>query len=285
MLNAEQRAEVLVQAIPYIQEFSGKTIVVKYGGGAMQSPTLMDSVMQDLVLLQLMGIRLVLVHGGGPFISKALKDIGHNSSFVDGLRITDEVTIGIAQQVLAGGVNKRLVHAIGRAGGRAMGICGLDGGLLTACKEQNADVDLGYVGTITAVDCHLLEETLDSGYITVIASIASGVDGNVYNINADHAAAKIAASCGAHKLIVMTDVRGVMRDPKDPSSLISIIEREQIPDLQQKGILKGGMIPKMACCLDALNGGVDKTHILDGTLSHAILLELLSDDGIGTMVL
>lgn len=284
MLNAEQRAEVLVQAIPYIQEFSGKTVVVKYGGNAMQSPDLMNSVMQDLVLLQLMGIRLVLVHGGGPFISKALNDIGHKSSFIDGLRVTDEVTIDIAQQVLAGGVNKHLVHAIGLVGGRAMGICGLDGGLLTARKQKHDNVDLGYVGEITGVDCHIIQEALDGGYITVIASIASGNDGHVYNINADHAAAMIAAACGAHKLIVMTDVRGVMRDPKDPKTLISVIERDQIEDLQQAGILSGGMIPKMNCCLDALNGGVDKAHILDGTLSHAILLELLSDDGIGTMV-
>lgn len=284
MLSADKRAEVLVQAIPYIQAFSGKTVVVKYGGNAMISQELLKSVIQDLVLLQLMGIRLVLVHGGGPFISQALKRIGHESHFIDGLRITDDTTISIAQEVLAGGVNKRLVHAICQAGGRALGICGLDGNLITARKQQS-EVDLGYVGEITSVNCHLLQESLQGGYISVIASIAGGENGEVYNINADHAAAMIAAACHAQKLIIMTDVRGVMMDPKDPDSLISVLNRENIENLKTDGILRGGMIPKVACCLDALEGGVAQAHILDGTLPHAILLELLSDDGIGTMVI
>lgn len=283
MLSAAQRAEVLVQAIPYIQKFSGRTIVVKYGGGAMQSPTLMASVMKDLLLLDLMGIRLVLVHGGGPFITEALEKIGHESRFEDGLRVTDDVTIEVCQQVLAGTVNKRLVNAVGAAGGRALGICGLDGGLLRAEKRQSP-VNLGHVGDITQVDCTVVNDALTAGYITIIASLAAGENGQIYNINADHAAAQIAAHCGAEKLIIMTDVRGVLQDKTDPESLISVIQRDEIPDLIHSGILSGGMIPKINCCLDALSGGVRQAHILDGTLDHAILLELLSDDGIGTMV-
>lgn len=283
LIDPQTRAEILVQAIPYIQRFAGKTIVIKYGGGAMLNQTLMQSVMSDLLLLQLMGMRLVLVHGGGPFINRALEAIGHTSQWENGLRVTDATTMQVAQEVLAGGVNKTLVRAVGAAGGRALGICGLDGRLLTACKHDG-DVDLGYVGDIESVDCRLLNDGLDKGYLMVVASIAGGRDGQVYNVNADHAAAAIAAGCGAQKLILMTDVLGVLTDKDDPSSLISVLPQAQVPTLLADGTLKGGMIPKLTCCLDALSGGVQQAHILDGTLPHAILLELLSDDGIGTMV-
>lgn len=283
LIDPQTRAEILVQAIPYIQRFAGKTIVIKYGGGAMLNRALMQSVMSDLLLLQLMGMRLVLVHGGGPFINRALEAIGHTSQWENGLRVTDATTMQVAQEVLAGGVNKTLVRAVGAAGGRALGICGLDGRLLTACKHDG-DVDLGYVGDIESVDCRLLNDGLDKGYLMVVASIAGGRDGQVYNVNADHAAASIAAGCGAQKLILMTDVLGVLTDKDDPSSLISVLPQAQVPDLLSDGTLKGGMIPKLTCCLDALSGGVQQAHILDGTLPHAILLELLSDDGIGTMV-
>lgn len=283
LIDPQTRAEILVQAIPYIQRFAGKTIVIKYGGGAMLNQDLMQSVMSDLLLLQLMGMRLVLVHGGGPFINRALEAIGHTSQWENGLRVTDATTMQVAQEVLAGGVNKTLVRAVGAAGGRALGICGLDGRLLTACKHDG-DVDLGYVGDIESVDCRLLNDGLDKGYLMVVASIAGGRDGQVYNVNADHAAAAIAAGCGAQKLILMTDVLGVLTDKDDPSSLISVLPQAQVPTLLADGTLKGGMIPKLTCCLDALSGGVQQAHILDGTLPHAILLELLSDDGIGTMV-
>lgn len=283
LIDPKTRAEILVQAIPYIQRFAGKTIVIKYGGGAMLNRALMQSVMSDLLLLQLMGMRLVLVHGGGPFINRALEAIGHTSQWENGLRVTDATTMQVAQEVLAGGVNKTLVRAVGAAGGRALGICGLDGRLLTACKHDG-DVDLGYVGDIESVDCRLLNDGLDKGYLMVVASIAGGRDGQVYNVNADHAAAAIAAGCGAQKLILMTDVLGVLTDKDDPSSLISVLPQAQVPDLLADGTLKGGMIPKLTCCLDALSSGVQQAHILDGTLPHAILLELLSDDGIGTMV-
>ncbi len=283
LIDPQTRAEILVQAIPYIQRFAGKTIVIKYGGGAMLNQALMQSVMSDLLLLQLMGMRLVLVHGGGPFINRALEAIGHTSQWENGLRVTDATTMQVAQEVLAGGVNKTLVRAVGAAGGRALGICGLDGRLLTACKHDG-DVDLGYVGDIESVDCRLLHDGLDKGYLMVVASIAGGRDGQVYNVNADHAAAAIAAGCGAQKLILMTDVLGVLTDKDDPSSLISVLPQAQVPTLLADGTLQGGMIPKLTCCLDALSGGVQQAHILDGTLPHAILLELLSDDGIGTMV-
>lgn len=283
LIDPQTRAEILVQAIPYIQRFAGKTIVIKYGGGAMLNQALMQSVMSDLLLLQLMGMRLVLVHGGGPFINRALEAIGHTSQWENGLRVTDATTMQVAQEVLAGGVNKTLVRAVGAAGGRALGICGLDGRLLTACKHDG-DVDLGYVGDIESVDCRLLNDGLDKGYLMVVASIAGSRDGQVYNVNADHAAAAIAAGCGAQKLILMTDVLGVLTDKDDPSSLISVLPQAQVPTLLADGTLKGGMIPKLTCCLDALSGGVQQAHILDGTLPHAILLELLSDDGIGTMV-
>lgn len=283
LIDPQTRAEILVQAIPYIQRFAGKTIVIKYGGGAMLNQALMQSVMSDLLLLQLMGMRLVLVHGGGPFINRALEAIGHTSQWENGLRVTDATTMQVAQEVLAGGVNKTLVRAVGAAGGQALGICGLDGRLLTACKHDG-DVDLGYVGDIESVDCRLLNDGLDKGYLMVVASIAGSRDGQVYNVNADHAAAAIAAGCGAQKLILMTDVLGVLTDKDDPSSLISVLPQAQVPDLLADGTLKGGMIPKLTCCLDALSGGVQQAHILDGTLPHAILLELLSDDGIGTMV-
>lgn len=283
LIDPQTRAEILVQAIPYIQRFAGKTIVIKYGGGAMLNQALMQSVMSDLLLLQLMGMRLVLVHGGGPFINRALEAIGHTSQWENGLRVTDATTMQVAQEVLAGGVNKTLVRAVGAAGGRALGICGLDGRLLTACKHDG-DVDLGYVGDIESVDCRLLNDGLDKGYLMVVASIAGGRDGQVYNVNADHAAAAIAAGCGAQKLILMTDVLGVLTDKDNPSSLISVLPQAQVPTLLADGTLQGGMIPKLTCCLDALSGGVQQAHILDGTLPHAILLELLSDDGIGTMV-
>ena len=282
-ISNHNRAQVLVQALPYIQKYSGKTVVVKYGGNAMINEELKEAVMSDIVLMQSVGINVVLVHGGGPEISAMLKKIGKESRFVNGLRYTDGETMEIVQQVLAGKVNKQLVQHLEQHSGKAVGLCGLDGGLLKA-KKLVAEEDLGYVGEIKKVNTEIIENVVASGYIPVIATVAGGEDGEVYNINADIAAAQIAAKLDAVKLILMTDVRGLLRDREDESSVIPVVNVSDVPRLQRQGIISGGMIPKIDCCVEAVRQGVERAHIIDGRIPHSILIELFSDEGIGTML-
>ena len=282
MSSHEQQAQTLVEALPYIQKYTGKTVVIKYGGNAMTSDSLRRSVMTDIVLLNLVGIRVVVVHGGGPEISAMLKMIGHESHFVDGLRYTDATTMDVVQAILCGKVNKDLVAQLNRLGGRAVGLCGMDGQLFQAVR---LDEKYGLVGRITAVNPQTVENALETGYTPVVSTVAQGVDGDTaYNINADTAAAKLAEALGAEKLILLTDVRGLLRDPKDESTLIHVVPTEDVPSLVAEGVISGGMIPKMQCCVDAIHGGVERVHILDGRIPHSILIELLSDEGIGTMM-
>ena len=278
----EQQARTLVEALPYIQKFTGKTIVVKYGGNAMISDELRKAVMSDIILLSLVGIRVVVVHGGGPEISDMLKKIGHQSRFVDGLRYTDETTMDIVQSILCGRVNKNLVAQINRLGGQAIGLCGMDGRLFQA---EQLDEKYGLVGRITGVNPEPVENALLTGYIPVVSTVAQGVDADTaYNINADTAAAKLAEALKAEKLILLTDVRGLLRDPSDEDTLIHVVHTREVPELIAAGTVSGGMIPKMECCVDAIAGGVERVHILDGRIPHSILIELLSDQGIGTML-
>ena len=282
MSSHEQQAQTLIEALPYIQKFTGKTIVVKYGGNAMISDELRRAVMSDVILLNLVGIRVVAVHGGGPEISAMLKMIGHESKFVDGLRYTDVTTMDIVQAVLCGKVNKDLVSQLGRLGGRAVGLCGMDGQLFQA---EQMDEKYGLVGRITGVNPEPVKNALEHGYIPIVSTVAQGVDSDTaYNINADTAAAKLAEALGAEKLILLTDVRGLLRDPKDESTLIHVVPTEDVPSLVAEGVISGGMIPKLQCCVDAIHGGVERVHILDGRIPHSILIELLSDRGIGTML-
>lgn len=282
-MDNNKRAEVLIQAMPYIQKWAGQTIVVKYGGNAMKSEELKEAVMSDIVLMQLVGINVVLVHGGGPEISYMLDKTGKKSEFKNGLRVTDKETIDIVQQVLAGKVNKSLVQHLSTSGGRAIGLCGLDGKMLMAKKLSTAE-DLGFVGEIDRVNPMIIMDSMKNGYIPVISTIAGGYNGEVYNINADLAAARIAAKLGAKKLILMTDIRGLLRDINDDSTLISVVNASEVPSLKKEGIISGGMIPKIDCCVEAVRSGVGRAHILDGRLKHSILLELFSDEGIGTMI-
>lgn len=278
----EQQAQTLIEALPYIQKFTGKTIVLKYGGNAMVSDELRRAVMSDVILLNLVGIRVVAVHGGGPEISAMLKMIGHESKFVDGLRYTDVTTMDIVQAVLCGKVNKDLVSQLGRLGGRAVGLCGMDGQLFQA---EQMDEKYGLVGRITGVNPEPVKNALEHGYIPIVSTVAQGVDADTaYNINADTAAAKLAEALGAEKLILLTDVRGLLRDPGDESTLIHVVRTREVPALVEEGVISGGMIPKMQCCVDAIHGGVERVHILDGRIPHSILIELLSDQGIGTMM-
>lgn len=281
-----KRAEILVQALPYIQEFYGKTIVVKYGGNAMINDELKNSVIKDIVMLNCVGIKVVVVHGGGPEINNMLNKIGKEGKFVNGLRVTDRETIDIVQMVLAGKVNKDIVALINQMGGKAVGLSGIDGNLLTAEKlEKNDGVDLGYVGEICNVDESIIEHNLNGGYIPVISTVAlNKTDGQVYNINADYAAAKISVKLNAEKLILLTDVPGILEDINEPESLLAEVNLNDINRLKKKGVIKGGMLPKVDCCLEAVQGGVDKAHIIDGRLSHSLLLELLSQEGVGTMI-
>ena len=282
MSSHEQQAQTLIEALPYIQKFTGKTIVVKYGGNAMISDELRRAVMSDVILLNLVGIRVVAVHGGGPEISAMLKMIGHESKFVDGLRYTDVTTMDIVQAVLCGKVNKDLVSQLGRLGGRAVGLCGMDGQLFQA---EQMDEKYGLVGRITGVNPEPVKNALEHGYIPIVSTVAQGVDSDTaYNINADTAAAKLAEALGAEKLILLTDVRGLLRDPKDENTLIHVVRTQEVPALVEEGVISGGMIPKMQCCVDAIHGGVERVHILDGRIPHSILIELLSDEGIGTMM-
>ena len=281
--HVEHRAKVLAEALPYIQKFNGKTVVVKYGGNAMISRELREAVISDIILLNLVGIRVVVVHGGGPEITEMLKRIGKESRFVDGLRYTDQETMDIVQQVLCGKVNKNLVATLNRMGGRALGLCGMDAGLFQA---KMLDERYGLVGEIVDVNPAAVEDCLHDGYIPVISTVAQGVDGNTsYNINADTAAAKLAVALHAEKLILLTDVRGLLRDPKDEETLLPVVELAQVPALIKDGVITGGMIPKVDCCVEAVRSGVRSTIILDGRIPHSILIELLSDEGIGTMLL
>ena len=282
MSSHEQQAQTLVEALPYIQKYTGKTIVIKYGGNAMTSDSLRRSVMTDIVLLTLVGIRVVVVHGGGPEISAMLKMIGHESRFVDGLRYTDATTMDVVQAILCGKVNKDLVAQLGRLGGKAVGLCGLDGDLFQAVR---LDERYGLVGRITGVDPSTVENALQAGYIPIVSTVARGVDADTaYNVNADTAAARLAQALRAEKLILLTDVRGLLRDPGDEETLIHVVRTEEVPGLVDEGVISGGMIPKMQCCVDAVHGGVERVHILDGRIPHSILIELLSDEGIGTMM-
>jgi acetylglutamate kinase len=278
-----ERAEVLAEALPYIQKYSGKTVVVKYGGNAMVSDELRRAVISDVILLNLVGVRVVMVHGGGPEINDMLHKIGKEPVFVDGLRHTDRETMDIVQQVLCGKVNKDLVFTLNRMGGKALGLCGLDAGLFQA-KVLNEKY--GLVGEITHVDPTSVVDCLERGYIPVISTVAQGVDAETaYNINADTAAARLATALHAEKLILLTDVRGLLRDPHDESTLIPVVQLSQVPGLVKDGVITGGMIPKVDCCVEAVRSGVKSTIILDGRIAHSILIELLSDEGIGTMLL
>ena len=277
-----ERAQVLAEALPYIQKYNGKTVVVKYGGNAMISEALRKAVISDIILLHLVGIQVVVVHGGGPEISAMLKKLGKESRFVDGLRCTDAETMDVVQQVLCGKVNKNLAATLNRRGGRAIGLCGLDAGLFQA---RLLDAKCGLVGELARVDPAPVRDCLTAGYIPVVSTVAQGVDADTaYNINADTAASKLAAAMGAEKLILLTDVRGLLRNPRDEETLIHVVHTYDVPGLVAQGIISGGMIPKMECCVDAIAGGVERVHILDGRIPHSILIELLSDEGIGTML-
>jgi len=282
-MNNQEMATVLIQALPYIQKYTGKTVVVKYGGNAMTSDSLKEAVISDIVLLSLVGINVVLVHGGGPEISGMLKRIGKESKFINGLRYTDDETIEIVQMVLAGKTNKDLVNKIEKIGGRAVGLSGIDGGMIRA-KKLTGEFDYGNVGEIVAVDASIIRDNIEKGYIPVVSTIACGdSDSAVYNINADTAACKIAVALKAQNLMLLTDIRGLMRDPKDESTLIPEVRLDEVQQLMDDGIISGGMIPKVQCCVDAVRGGIGHTVIVDGRVPHSILLEMLSDEGIGTL--
>ena len=284
-LSHSDRAQVLVEALPYIQCYNKKTVVIKYGGNAMISEELRKAVISDIILLKLVAMNVVVIHGGGPEISAMLKKTGKESRFVNGLRYTDEETMDIVQMVLCGKVNKDLVATLNRSGGNAIGLCGLDGGMLKAVRRTEDGVDYGLVGDIVEVDPKPIEDAIAGGFIPVISTVAQGIDAETsYNINADTAAAKVATALHAEKLILLTDVRGLLRDKNDESTLISRIHPSDVPRLMKEGVIAGGMIPKIDCCVEAVRSGVARTHILDGRIPHSILIEVLSHAGIGTMI-
>ena len=275
------KANVLTAALPYIQKYYGKTIVVKYGGNAMINPMLKKAVMSDIILLSLVGINVVLVHGGGPEISGMLKRLDIPSKFVDGLRYTDEQTVEVVQMVLSGKTNKDLVSLIGQLGGKAIGMCGIDGGMIQAKKLEG---DYGYVGDITGINVAPINHAIHHGYIPVIATVGTDNEGNVYNINADTAAAEIATALQAENIITLTDIRGLLRDVNDDESLISHITVDEVQGLVEEGIIGGGMIPKVQGLEKAVREGVKKAVMIDGRIEHSILIEMFSDEGIGTMI-
>lgn len=275
-----ERAEVLVRALPYIQKYNNKIIVVKYGGNAMINEELKEAVMGDIVLMSLIGIKVVLVHGGGPEINEMLTKVNKESKFVGGLRVTDKETVEIVQMVLAGKINKNLVNLLQVKGGKAVGLCGMDGHML---KARQLDEKLGYVGDITEVNTTIIHDMLNMGYIPVVSTVGCDDEGNVYNINADTAASQIAGMLKAESLISMTDIGGIMRDKDDPNSLISQISVSEAAQLMKTGVIQGGMIPKVKCCVDAIRQGVNKVFVIDGRIPHSILIETLTDEGIGTM--
>ncbi len=281
-LTTSQQAHVLISALPYIQKYTGKVVVVKYGGNAMINPELKKAVMTDIVLLSLIGVRVVLVHGGGPEITETLKAMGKESRFVNGLRYTDAETAEVVQMVLAGKINKDLVSLISQSGGKALGFCGLDAGMIK-CKKLDNGTDLGFVGDITHVDPTPLANAIYNRYIPVVATVGTDDEGQVYNINADTAAAEIAAALSAENLIELTDIRGLMRDVNDPDSLIHEVSLSELPGLIEQGVISGGMIPKVQSCVSALENGVKKAVMIDGRIEHSILIEMFSDEGIGTL--
>ncbi len=275
------RSKVLIDALPYIQKYNNKIVVVKYGGNAMTNDELKQAVMSDIVLLSLVGIKVVLVHGGGPEINEMLSKLGIESKFINGLRYTDEATVEVVKMVLSGRVNKELVSLLARHKGNALGLCGIDGQMLIAEKMKN-EPDLGFVGEIVKVNTKPITDALDNGYIPVIATVACDEEGQTYNVNADTAAARIAAELKAENLILMTDIVGLLRDKNDPSTLIPTVQVSEVPFLKRQGIISGGMIPKIDCCVEAVRRGVSRTSIIDGRIPHSILIELLSNEGIGT---
>ncbi len=281
-LSNAERAEVLTQALPYIRQYSGKTVVVKYGGNAMIHPRLKEQVMEDIVLLWLIGVKVVLVHGGGPEITALMEKLGKKAEFVDGLRVTDRDTVDIVQMVLAGKVSKTLVSLLEMKGGRAVGISGMDGRLIEAKMK---DPRLGYVGEITGINIGPVRDLLDKGYIPVVSTLGCDDEGNTYNINGDTAAAHIAGALGAERMILMTDIAGILRDKDDPATLIPEVTISEAAKLREEGVVSGGMIPKVECCVEAIRRGVRKVIIMDGRVPHSILMELLTDEGAGTMVL
>lgn len=293
MFSALEKAGILIEALPYIRKFSGKTVVIKYGGNAMINEELKRAVINDLILMKFVGINPIVVHGGGPEITEMLRRVGKQSQFVNGLRVTDDETMEIVEMVLVGKVNKEIVALINRHGGKAVGLCGKDGGLIEAAKsytkvknEQGGEelVDIGHVGDVARINPGIVETIAEKGYIPVIAPIGVGADGESYNINADYVAGELAAALQADKLVLLTDVEGILADYEDKSTLISSLRVAEVPGLIERQIIAGGMIPKVQCCLQALAGGVGKTHIIDGRLPHSILLEVFTDEGIGTMV-
>ncbi|MBQ9900601.1 MAG: acetylglutamate kinase [Acholeplasmatales bacterium] len=279
MVNLEERAKILSEALPYILKYKDKIIVIKYGGNAMVDETLKQLVMEDVVMLNSLGMKVVLVHGGGPEISKGLKAIGKETQFINGLRVTDEETIDVVTEVLAGKVNKNLVKQLNLAGGHAVGLSGLDDNLIEASQINK---ELGFVGKIKAVNTDVILDMLDMGYIPVISTIGSDDKGNIYNINADTAAARIAGELNAEKFIAMTDIKGVLRDKNDPTSLMKTINVSELKQLEMAGIIDGGMIPKVQCCVEAIRRGVNNVVIIDGRVPHSILIEVLTDEGVGT---
>ncbi|MGN1008573.1 MAG: acetylglutamate kinase [Butyricicoccus sp.] len=283
--DAELKANILVEALPYIQEYYGQTVVIKYGGNAMINEQLKDAVIHDIVLLSLVGVKVVVVHGGGPEISEMLKKIGKQSRFVNGLRYTDRETMDIVQMILCGKVNKDLVTLLEKAGGNGIGLGGMDGGLFQAKRLTDEEgTDYGYVGDIVDVNPQPVIDVLEKGYIPVVSTVAQGIDDETnYNINADTAACKLAVALGAKKLILLTDVRGLLRDPKDEESIIHRLKVSEVPALIKEGIISGGMIPKVDCCVEAVRKGVERANIQDGRVPHSILIELLSKVGVGTM--
>lgn len=283
IVSDEMKAQVLTAALPYIQKYYGKTVVVKYGGNAMINPELKQAVMSDIILLTLVGIKIVLIHGGGPEISGMLKKLGIESKFVNGLRYTDKETAEVVQMVLAGKTNKDLVSLVERCGGKAVGLCGIDGAMIKA-KPMEDDFDYGFVGDITEIDPKPIEKVLEEGYIPVIATVGIDDNGQVYNINADTAAAEIAAALCAENIITLSDIPGLLKDVNDPSTLISEIHVDEVPSLIESGIISGGMIPKMKSCEKAVRSGVKKAVMIDGRIPHSILIEMFSDEGIGTLM-
>ena len=280
MTQKEVQAEFLLEAMPYIEKYQNKVLVIKYGGNAMISEELKKSVMRDLTLLRFVGINVVLVHGGGPEISETLKRMGVESRFVNGLRYTDEETAEVVRMVLAGKINKSLVHRLQMLGAKSVGMCGIDGGMLLCEKESD---ELGYVGKIVSVNTGVITDSLANGYLPVISTVGYDNEGHIYNVNADTAASAIAGALGAESLILMTDIRGLLRDKEDEDSLIRKVYVSDIPSLINEGVISGGMIPKINCCKEAIRRGVDRVFITDGRVKHSILLELLSDEGMGTM--
>ena len=280
-ISKEIRAGILSDALPYIQKYNGKVVVIKYGGNAMTNEELKTAVMSDIVLLSTIGVKIVLVHGGGPEINAMLNRVNKESKFVNGLRYTDEETIEIVQMVLCGKLNKDLVNKLYQHNGKALGLCGLDNRMIEA---KQLDPDLGLVGEITRVDASIINDALDNGYIPVISTVAGGADGNVYNINADTAAARIAAEMHAENLVLMTDIVGLLRDKDDESTLIPQVGLSEVPYLKNQGIISGGMIPKIDCCVEAVRRGVKQSIIIDGRIPHSILIELLTSKGVGTMI-